>query len=130
MKRRALILGGVSGAGLIAIGAWRLAARERDAPASDGEAKTTDGLVARIAAACGGLEVEPGSIETFAEELRIAGRLAPAELDPVGRFLLSTDLFMRPPDAVTPVRYLGLYDPYRRPCLNPLVHGGASERSE
>ncbi len=39
------------------------------------------------------------------------------------RFVLSTDYFSRQttPDAI---HYLGLYDPYRRPCANPFYDAG------
>ncbi|WP_152267915.1 hypothetical protein [Agriterribacter humi] len=37
----------------------------------------------------------------------------------VGNFLLSTDFFINKMDATTPVKYIGIYDPYQKPCSNP-----------
>lgn len=37
----------------------------------------------------------------------------------VGHFLMSTDFFWNGADEARPVTYLGLYDPYSRPCSNP-----------
>jgi len=37
----------------------------------------------------------------------------------VGDFLLSTDFFMNRMDTSKEVAYLGLYNPYKRPCSNP-----------
>lgn len=39
--------------------------------------------------------------------------------DLVGRFLLSTDFFTHKMDTEKQVSYVGLYDPYDRPCSNP-----------
>lgn len=37
----------------------------------------------------------------------------------VGDFLLSTDFFMNKMDTKRTVNYIGLYNPYLRPCSNP-----------
>ena len=37
----------------------------------------------------------------------------------VGEFLLSTDFFFNKMDRSKPVSYIGIYDPYHRPCQNP-----------
>lgn len=37
----------------------------------------------------------------------------------VGDFLLSTDFFMNKMDVNKKITYLGLYNPYKRPCSNP-----------
>jgi len=37
----------------------------------------------------------------------------------VGQFLLSTDFFLNKMDRNQPIKYIGLYDPYLRPCQNP-----------
>lgn len=39
--------------------------------------------------------------------------------DIVGDFLLSTDFFINKMDASKTVNYIGLYNPYLRPCSNP-----------
>lgn len=39
--------------------------------------------------------------------------------DIVGDFLLSTDFFINKMDATQPVSYIGIYNPYLRPCSNP-----------
>lgn len=39
--------------------------------------------------------------------------------DIVGDFLLSTDFFVNKMDSNKSVKYIGLYDPYVRPCSNP-----------
>lgn len=40
----------------------------------------------------------------------------------VGDFLLSTDFFMNKMDEKRKINYLGLYDPYLKPCGNPFSH--------
>ena len=37
----------------------------------------------------------------------------------VGDFLLATDFFVNKMDEKREIKYLGLYDPYLRPCQNP-----------
>jgi hypothetical protein len=37
----------------------------------------------------------------------------------VGDFLLSTDFFINKMDTKRKIKYIGLYDPYLRPCANP-----------
>lgn len=37
----------------------------------------------------------------------------------VGDFLLSTDFFINKMDVTKPVKYIGIYDPYHKPCSNP-----------
>ena len=37
----------------------------------------------------------------------------------VGEFLLATDFFNNKMDESLPIKYIGLYDPYLRPCQNP-----------
>ncbi|ELR73348.1 hypothetical protein C900_04200 [Fulvivirga imtechensis AK7] len=39
--------------------------------------------------------------------------------DIVGDFLLSTDFFMNRMDSNKTINYIGLYNPYARPCSNP-----------
>lgn len=39
--------------------------------------------------------------------------------DIIGDFLLSTDFFVNKMDTSKPVTYIGLYNPYMRPCSNP-----------
>lgn len=40
----------------------------------------------------------------------------------VTSYLLSTDFFRRGMDESKVVKYVGLYDPYTRPCLHPFNH--------
>ena len=37
----------------------------------------------------------------------------------VGDFLLATDFFVNKMDSKRAIKYVGLYDPYLRPCQNP-----------
>ncbi len=37
----------------------------------------------------------------------------------VGDFLLATDFFVNKMDETREIKYIGLYDPYLRPCQNP-----------
>ncbi len=37
----------------------------------------------------------------------------------VGTFLLSTDFFLNKMDESKKIKYIGFYDPYLRPCMNP-----------
>lgn len=37
----------------------------------------------------------------------------------VGDFLLSTDFFINKMDTSKPVKFIGIYDPYQKPCCNP-----------
>lgn len=39
--------------------------------------------------------------------------------DLTGKFLLSTDFFTNKMDTSRKITYIGLYDPYTRPCTNP-----------
>lgn len=38
------------------------------------------------------------------------------------KFLLSSNFFWSGADVTQPVKYLGYYDPYRKPCQNPFSH--------
>lgn len=40
----------------------------------------------------------------------------------VARFLLSSDFFLHDADETRTIEYVGYYDPYERPCSNPLAH--------
>lgn len=40
----------------------------------------------------------------------------------IGNFLLATDFFQHKMDEKRNINYLGLFDPYRRPCSNPFSH--------
>ena len=46
----------------------------------------------------------------------------------VSSFLLSSDFFQNKMDEKRPIRYVGLYDPYRRPCAHPFT-GRQNENS-
>ena len=41
----------------------------------------------------------------------------------VTNYLLSTDFFSRNMDESRVIHYVGLYDPYLRPCSHPFAHG-------
>ncbi|MEQ8361803.1 MAG: hypothetical protein RIF39_08920 [Cyclobacteriaceae bacterium] len=41
----------------------------------------------------------------------------------VRNFLLSTDFFLNKMDSKKKLRYIGLHNPYRRPCSNPFSNG-------
>lgn len=40
----------------------------------------------------------------------------------LSNYLLSTDFFMNNMDETKVVKYVGLYDPYQRPCAHPFSH--------
>jgi hypothetical protein len=40
----------------------------------------------------------------------------------VSAYLLSSDFFQNKMDQSKPVKYIGLYDPYLRPCAHPFSH--------
>jgi len=51
----------------------------------------------------------------------------------VSTFLLSSDFFQNHMDEKRPIRYVGLYDPYRRPCAHPfssLQNKGADQDAD
>lgn len=114
MNRRTWVVGTLTVAGVKVV---HMALSGDDKP----QARSSDDpLVMAIEAACAGLVLEPGAIAAYVADLQVAGPLAPRNLEPVRRFLLSTDLFTRKYDAIGAVRYIGLYDPYRGACRNPL----------
>lgn len=110
-------------------------------------AKETDIVVALLRNRLRPLKVAPGIFEQFSVEyietrkdyagrLRLLGTVAelfslvtPYQMLPMGHswrrmennivssFLLSTDFFQNGAKVDLPVRYLGFYDPYRRPCV-------------
>lgn len=47
--------------------------------------------------------------------------LARLEEDLAAQYLLSSDFFEHDADESRTIRYLGYFDPYTRPCINPFV---------
>lgn len=142
-RRKLLIF---SGLGLFATGCSALFVSWRTA-------KETDIVVALLRNRLRPLKIEPeifhqfslDYIETrreYAGRLQVLGTVAelfslitPYHMLPMGHawrrmennivstFLLSTDFFQNGAQIDVPVRYLGFYDPYRRPCVQFFGNG-------
>ncbi|MFA0960568.1 hypothetical protein AB9P05_02050 [Roseivirga sp. BDSF3-8] len=137
MKRRKFIgLIGAAGAGSLLVG-------YAIAPSFE---KTLEQIIRE---SIRGLELESGAVASFLNEAEEEGVLNQYDLskqefikahhllknkmftlpyehkylqmrdDLVGKFLLSTDFFINKMNTTRTVKYLGLYDPYSRPCTNP-----------
>lgn len=137
MKRRKFLgLIGAAGAGSLLIG-------YAIAPSFE---KTLEQIVRESVE---GLQLEAGAIKKFLAEAESEGLLEQYDLskqefirahhvlengffdlpykhkyqqmrdDLAGKFLLSTDFFTNKMDTSRKIAYIGLYDPYTRPCSNP-----------
>jgi hypothetical protein len=71
------------------------------------------------------LDLEPAGVARFLSdyeryESRFVAR-SPLPVDVYTRYLLSTDFFQHGADESRQIQYVGFYDPYVTPCLNPLA---------
>jgi len=146
LGRRKLLLGGALGAGAAAAlycgGWWYLKVREPD---------PTDILLAILRKHTARLIVKDEDLVAFVEAIKgrhehsatlawmgmlgpiyrhldvfsltreMRGKMRLLEDEVVGEFLLSTDFFHRGADEKRELRYLGVFDPYERQCMNPFA---------
>lgn len=56
------------------------------------------------------------------ERTSIASKIRSFEGKIATKFLLSTNFFWNDADMTKPVKYLGYYNPYLKPCQNPFSH--------
>lgn len=114
--------------------------------------KETDITEAILKRRLGGLKIDPQAFKIFsnemiehrksyAKQLKVLGMfsgllslLTPYNFLPMGHpirrlenysvsnFLLATDFFQNGADINREVKYLGFYDPYKRPCVNFFIH--------